>query len=970
LSRAGDFKTRARAEADRYGPDPWIFVRELLQNARDAGATRVVFKVDEDDDRTRVTCIDDGEGMSFEHARSYLFSLYASSKEGNRNQVGRFGVGFWSILRFEPRRIVIASRTAGAAAWAIAFDGDLERGERWSPEISYGTRVILERAAGDGHDARRLRDAVWQNARYLHRRDDHDEPLDIYVDGERLNAPFTLAPPSARFARGPVRGVVGLGQSPRVELFSRGLRVRAAASLDDLLSASGHTSRSRVRFSELPGAVAPQALLESDTLELLLSRADARDDRTLRRLVKLANDELEWLVDRQLAQVRPPSPWERLARLFQRASGFSVTWRAVFGALMGALIALLIGRVLWGPLALGPATTEGTWRPAWLDAWQLGAPEIARPTGGGYADLARRYRGPQVSELDTDAPTKPVELVYSPPSESPYFAAMIVELDATGAPRAVVREGEPMTAVCGTDCIEVELGLDAPAGLLRIPLPTGHLIDASSVQLDGRPVDIVGSTADAPALDLSAPVRGVLTYRTGPGPAARSARPREPLGLPPALRRFAERSRNAPAEVRVETLVAEVRARVAYSTSAEVAALHRRARRDGEPFVSRSLAIGAGDCDVQNGLLVELLHAADVPARLAVGYVGRNGVVSPWLHAWVEWRDEAGHWRIADASETADATNLPLDRLEPLDAEPDDAGTPVAETGEDTAGVTDAPIPGGAGDAGPDAVGPDRTPPGERGSGASDPPSVADYAAPLAVVGGVLLLGLGLVRIRGQTRREVSLEQSQDLSRMLQGALQKPAAFARLPALFRRRLIPLVGGNAISLDQARRLATEGRLFRSRGDADLAKRVAARRIPVLDAATPEGQTVASTLGAVDLDRWNERLERARHTPALDEAEAALRREGYRWKLRAVSNLPELVVWLDLQALRLDRDHDRIILVDRMDPWHRSAETLATNRPAEAAFVLVQHLAGRMRLDERERARLLSPLAATLLQEDAS
>jgi len=34
LSRAGDFKTRARAEADRYGPDPWIFVRELLQNAR------------------------------------------------------------------------------------------------------------------------------------------------------------------------------------------------------------------------------------------------------------------------------------------------------------------------------------------------------------------------------------------------------------------------------------------------------------------------------------------------------------------------------------------------------------------------------------------------------------------------------------------------------------------------------------------------------------------------------------------------------------------------------------------------------------------------------------------------------------------------------------------------------------------------------------------------------------------------
>ena len=34
--RGNDFRERARVEADRYGPDPWIFVRELLQNARDA----------------------------------------------------------------------------------------------------------------------------------------------------------------------------------------------------------------------------------------------------------------------------------------------------------------------------------------------------------------------------------------------------------------------------------------------------------------------------------------------------------------------------------------------------------------------------------------------------------------------------------------------------------------------------------------------------------------------------------------------------------------------------------------------------------------------------------------------------------------------------------------------------------------------------------------------------------------------
>src|SRR5262245_49937761 len=105
-----EFRVRARAEADRYGPDPWVFVRELLQNARDAGATHVEFVAEVRAGRWLLRCRDDGEGMTFQHARRYLFSLYASSKEQRRDQVGRFGVGFWSILRFEPERIVIRSR--------------------------------------------------------------------------------------------------------------------------------------------------------------------------------------------------------------------------------------------------------------------------------------------------------------------------------------------------------------------------------------------------------------------------------------------------------------------------------------------------------------------------------------------------------------------------------------------------------------------------------------------------------------------------------------------------------------------------------------------------------------------------------------------------------------------------------------------------------------------------------------------
>ncbi|MCY1010694.1 ATP-binding protein [Nannocystis pusilla] len=105
-----EFRARARAEAERYGPDPWVFVRELLQNGRDAGATKVEFTCEARGGRWVLRCRDDGEGMTFAHARRYLFALYASSKESRRDQVGRFGVGFWSVLRFEPERIAIRSR--------------------------------------------------------------------------------------------------------------------------------------------------------------------------------------------------------------------------------------------------------------------------------------------------------------------------------------------------------------------------------------------------------------------------------------------------------------------------------------------------------------------------------------------------------------------------------------------------------------------------------------------------------------------------------------------------------------------------------------------------------------------------------------------------------------------------------------------------------------------------------------------
>ena len=103
-----------------------VFLRELCQNARDAGARTVDTRVSSDRGFFVLTFTDDGEGMSFGHAEQYLFTLYASSKETDPGNAGKFGVGFWSVLLSDPVIAAVESRTATDAPWKVVLNRDLE----------------------------------------------------------------------------------------------------------------------------------------------------------------------------------------------------------------------------------------------------------------------------------------------------------------------------------------------------------------------------------------------------------------------------------------------------------------------------------------------------------------------------------------------------------------------------------------------------------------------------------------------------------------------------------------------------------------------------------------------------------------------------------------------------------------------------------------------------------------------------
>jgi hypothetical protein len=89
--------------------DPKAFYRELVQNAIDAGTPSVEVKLeyDEQGQRMRVSVRDRGEGMTREIVENQLLVLFRSTKEQDREKIGKFGIGFVSVLSPNPEVVIV-----------------------------------------------------------------------------------------------------------------------------------------------------------------------------------------------------------------------------------------------------------------------------------------------------------------------------------------------------------------------------------------------------------------------------------------------------------------------------------------------------------------------------------------------------------------------------------------------------------------------------------------------------------------------------------------------------------------------------------------------------------------------------------------------------------------------------------------------------------------------------------------------
>jgi hypothetical protein len=250
-----------------------------------------------------------------------------------------------------------------------------------------------------------------------------------------------------------------------------------------------------------------------------------------------------------------------------------------------------------------------------------------------------------------------------------------------------------------------------------------------------------------------------------------------------------------------------------------------------------------------------------------------------------------------------------------------------------------------------------------RGRWAVDPTAIgAALAAVFLVVGAIWMVRRRLVV------HQIRSTDDPDLAGILRGALARPEAYREVPALFSRGVVPSLGGSPFSLDRARSLTRQRRLAVSAGSAPLALRAVAGGLPVIDGSRPEGTAVAAALGAIDLDRWSEILDRGSEHPLTRSLVEAAAGVGEIWDVLVVDRLFQEIAVLDGKLAGFHRFR-RVVAVDGGGALWRRVVSLGAARPRLATLLLADRVAERLRMSSAEKRRLLSGMAAKAVLESA-
>lgn len=225
--------------------DPLAFLRELVQNSIDAGSAEVEVRCEftpaaaapqspaapgrtDETPGTLIIGVDDwGSGMDRRIIDHKLTRLFSSDKEGDRTQIGKFGIGFVSVFALRPDAVCVDTGRAGES-WRVLFHADRSFTRIRLNEPVEGTRIKVIKAmteSGAAELTQRVRKALRFYCPHVR--------IELRFAGEQLSGPLSLADPDTDAQpiqveeRAPelhlVVGFTPPGQPDRAGYYNRGL---------------------------------------------------------------------------------------------------------------------------------------------------------------------------------------------------------------------------------------------------------------------------------------------------------------------------------------------------------------------------------------------------------------------------------------------------------------------------------------------------------------------------------------------------------------------------------------------------------------------------------------------------------------------------------------------------------------------------------------------------------------------------
>jgi len=251
----------------RQFADPHAFLRELVQNGIDAGATRLVVSISEEGGGVvRTSVDDDGKGMTRAIIEGPLLTLFQSSKEDDETKIGKYGIGFMSVFSTKPSVVEVRTRTR-EEAWIVRLFGDHSyelSSDDDRIDANAGTVVTLVHTMhGEAfiEHAKLCAEALLRWCRHAR--------VPISLDGREINQPLAVeGTVTVEHVEGPTRIVVGAGAPGSfVGYYNRGLTL-----FESTLPEAG------------TGGV--HVKIDSPKLAHTLSRDNVRRDATMERTLE------------------------------------------------------------------------------------------------------------------------------------------------------------------------------------------------------------------------------------------------------------------------------------------------------------------------------------------------------------------------------------------------------------------------------------------------------------------------------------------------------------------------------------------------------------------------------------------------------------------------------------------------------------------------------------------------------------